>query len=1275
MGEFMIQPVAPQAACSTPFPFDRVRRCAIHPAVGIVRVGNSPGESFIGPETPPDPQKIEVPEGGFKDSQGRIKRQGARFRIYAYDDKGENLGELPIWSKNSPDAATTAQVTWTVHLANSKGAWYKVHPRSARPAGVRNADVPVVPGMPPDTRESLMIDPGERRIKGEASLWQSGESAVLFDTGSFRGTKVPLGELKVDDDGRLIVLGGFGKSGSTKPGNPIGADETKCDYWANNDYWYDDISDGPVTAVVELPGDRKLDVGDPRDASWVVVAPPKYAPGVYPVVTLYDVVRDVAVSQGWIADAPRVTYWDDIYPVLRRAADTAWVSDEARRGHGFDKRGDFTMARGGLQPGATKTRVTRACADSRELAEPDKNAPARQRIFARLRNADATASDALTQADYSFMPPLSGDDGDRTRGEVGTWLTLLPSQYRKFERWKDGDYDSGCPPTYPALGAMCSPQLETYALQKAALEPCVGGAFYPGVEVPWIAADPRLYVDAFRIDSTRYKAGDITKGMCVPWQADFHECRDGWWPAARPDDVIPEEVFAEANKAWQRGQPQVQEGLESRVKWDRGLGVSTLFRRPWQNPAEALDDPRDRARRGCDDMVRYWWELGFVVPLKTAWQGAPGESEYVHVEVERRPHAGMDVRELFQCLLNIEENISCLSKVEEYVLAVLTAARELQETASAFAWMDNIRPFRYDEDVFETRMDDIYDDCVDFAFTETIDGARVKFDPTDPEQNPYFRTREAVTERIRQLTPFNFVDGSWLRNIHHIGPVDEVNAILFRILKEELGEGIVALNHANIYRDLCHSFGFYPPPIQSTVFAYDPAFLDCAFDSPTFQLGISQFSRRFYPEIMGMSLWLEWTAIDLHRIAAIAENVKLDSYFYRMHITIDNRAEGHGAGILKAVKMYLQQVRNQGGEQAVQCHWQRIWDGYVAFSYTFVVVVRQVMRIVQEPMTLQGRLRRMIRQKASAGQQNHRRIVFGGRSINERFNDPDEFLKALVEFGYILPGRPNQSKFFKALEPDGRMYRVFTDEEIKLWRDWTLKLPHLSDDPEKQTLAELRERLEVIDRVLAAAIADYTLKSWLRAAKPHRIKLWFEIAVSAQKRRQPQGAQIDIYEAKEYMQKRFRSWLGWAMIRAVTFIAAEHRGVVRGVTLMLIDCATAKRKTIPEWFEEIAAAANAAPLARDMLRSLQEELMESNDLLEQHFGVGTALAYAFDSGIPGNDGKRARAMMEAWVASLCPLPDDEELPRGRVKAFQLESSLNEEEHHPTGIAMGFGTSH
>src|SRR5262249_50107875 len=152
--------------------------------------------------------------------------------------------------------------------------------------------------------------------------------------GAFLGVPVYLGELQVDERGRLLVLGGLGRAGSTIPDNPIGADTRSSDYWANNDYWYDDVSDGPVSAAVTLPDGRRIDVSDPKDAAWVVVGPPNYAPSIDALVTLHDVAEEIAIDAGWLTEGREV---DDgrLQSLLSRMDDIAWVNNDARRGHKF----------------------------------------------------------------------------------------------------------------------------------------------------------------------------------------------------------------------------------------------------------------------------------------------------------------------------------------------------------------------------------------------------------------------------------------------------------------------------------------------------------------------------------------------------------------------------------------------------------------------------------------------------------------------------------------------------------------------------------------------------------------------------------------------------------------------------------------------------------------------------------------------------------------------------------------------------------------------------
>ena len=134
---------------------------------------------------------------------------------------------------------------------------------------------------------------------------------------------MPLGEIRTDDDGRLLVLGGFGNSGSPS-NNALGG-------FGDSDEWHDDVSDGPVTATVTVGGQTFTAAG-----AWVIVAPPKFAPPIDNVfrsgTMLFDVVR-----QGRAAAAcrPRRRTPTTSTRSCRARCDTLAVNSDAIGHHAF----------------------------------------------------------------------------------------------------------------------------------------------------------------------------------------------------------------------------------------------------------------------------------------------------------------------------------------------------------------------------------------------------------------------------------------------------------------------------------------------------------------------------------------------------------------------------------------------------------------------------------------------------------------------------------------------------------------------------------------------------------------------------------------------------------------------------------------------------------------------------------------------------------------------------------------------------------------------------
>lgn len=133
--------------------------------------------------------------------------------------------------------ASNAEITWNVHLANKKSGWYQFQialdipeATSAPQSYLRNGTV--------SDRSALVIDPGAREITGRKV---QGGSRHTFDTGKFMGTPVYLGEIRTDDQGRLLVLGGRGQSASY-------GGSLACTF-ANNEGWHDDTSDGRAQSL------------------------------------------------------------------------------------------------------------------------------------------------------------------------------------------------------------------------------------------------------------------------------------------------------------------------------------------------------------------------------------------------------------------------------------------------------------------------------------------------------------------------------------------------------------------------------------------------------------------------------------------------------------------------------------------------------------------------------------------------------------------------------------------------------------------------------------------------------------------------------------------------------------------------------------------------------------------------------------------------------------------------------------------------------------------
>jgi len=427
------------------------------------------------------------------------------------------------------------------------------------------------------------------------------------DDGEFFGKQIYLGELRTDDEGRLLFFGGRGKSGPVVPG-------TKPTTFANNNGWHDDTCDGPVRATVEIDG--KTFEATPAH---VVVAPPNFGPGLFSVTTMDDVARDLFFHEGVLEAPDQTSFTNDIWPIFDCMTSNQWVNE-----------GILLLAGQGTPLDARDPKVIELLVD-----ETPEGEIFRHSVFSLFRNSFTEALDSAA------MPPYYGDTyGDRHPdgklvNPAREDLYLTKTQYQHLQNWVEGKFESDWKDIPKLLVFDDIPvKDQPRELDRAALHECLGGPFHPGIELTWpmrlasmwqknmpyrlrtlpegepVRQDygDKLTRDQALADDGPWGetgAGSLTRWMGVPWQTDEASCNSGlvytpgrylsspsFWGARVPNQVLPSEAY---NIAITPGlsSMQVQRHFSNRRFWLRDLQGGGYSDR-------------------INNMVHHWWRTGLV---------------------------------------------------------------------------------------------------------------------------------------------------------------------------------------------------------------------------------------------------------------------------------------------------------------------------------------------------------------------------------------------------------------------------------------------------------------------------------------------------------------------------------------------------------------------------------------------------------------------------------------------------------------------------------------
>ncbi|MEM7531445.1 MAG: CTQ-dependent lysine 6-oxidase LodA [Chloroflexota bacterium] len=646
----------------------------IHPRVGVARLGNSPKEFYLGPEIVGG-LPIECDQNGnpktkgdspqfvqqFKDDLGRIKRQAQSFKIFKRTDETAEP-ELVTLSDKEVD-----KIEWTVHIANKKPIWYtfsELHgnlefgPENS----YRNQHVSLNnPSVTEESkRKAMMIDPGPRTIQKPGEMVDFSRDSVSpnYLYGSFPprhggGTPInTLGELRMDDNGNLIVLGGMGNvTGAGKIGSFVGA----------SDHW-DDISDGYVVATIHLNDSEKTKIE--AEPAWIIVGSPKYAPELVNITTLYDTMYDVGIRKlsadkciydgdtyaSQVSQFPlhqgytplkgfnpdyQVNYTKQIKPIIERMQSYRWIADIPYLADfaspGFDLSDNSEKNKENRRNYFSYFRVPVLPEDYKDWIHKVKNGP-----------------NTLFSSHGSPLMPLNSGDNSVTNTEpIYKFETLSATQYFFMNQWAEGKFEIG-DDTSSVTSSV------TDQIDEASVGNCVGAPFSPGIETTWIVRNAPIYAAPLQLklahfdggiasmleyyahnglsttadeaDGLGCQPGDMTKRMAIPWQSDFLYCsaqtpnitnptvNQGtygnppiqvppsyyvyWWPPQSPMHVVA-------------GSTDANEQALDAITFNLGLAKNNVNLTNIVPAGQRIQ--YQRGIQSVTDMIRSWGLLGFIV--------------------------------------------------------------------------------------------------------------------------------------------------------------------------------------------------------------------------------------------------------------------------------------------------------------------------------------------------------------------------------------------------------------------------------------------------------------------------------------------------------------------------------------------------------------------------------------------------------------------------------------------------------------------------------------
>lgn len=319
-----------------------------------------------------------------------------------------------------------------------------------------------------------------------------------------------------------------------------------------------------------------------------------------------------------------------------------------------------------------------------------------------------------------------------------------------------------------------------------------------------------------------------------------------------------------------------------------------------------------------------------------------------------------------------------------------------------------------------------------------------------------FPNREEAQWWLKQVAPVKYVDGAWLGHVNKITTpfaLRRTTRDAWQVLSEELGDGDLDKNHVQVYRELMKDIVPGLPAGDTMDFIHPRHELNepSVWKAAIAQLLISLFPHEFLPEILGFNLHFELLTLETLKAAKELAEMKLNSYYFALHISIDNSDSGHTAMAKQAVMVYIEHVEETQGHLAGERVWKRIQAGYILSERCSTSVEcpsSKTTAVDSFPSSkVEAEVVSIFKAKAPVAHKVHcsSQMRIGRQTLvdwlaPEAFDSKQwqkDFLDDLKNMPpWVRKGQSSKSKLIKELSWPGKMFGSFTQNEVEVVKRW-----------------------------------------------------------------------------------------------------------------------------------------------------------------------------------------------------------------------------------------------